>query len=117
MTVYVDAEGITWRGRLWSHLVADSLEELHAFASTLGLQRRWFQSKSLYPHYDVTASVRDRALAMGALGAERGVIVACAKRMRSEMIAAYRASLSDESSDKGIFYVRPQNPSNAAISS
>lgn len=116
MTVYVDAEGITWRGRLWSHLVADSLDELHAFASTLGLQRRWFQSKSLYPHYDVTASVRDRALAMGAKRADRGVIVACAKRMRSEMITAYRASLSNESSDKGIFYVQPQISSTVAVS-
>lgn len=117
MAVYVDAEGITWRGRIWSHLVADSLEELHEFASTLGLQRRWFQSKSLYPHYDVTAPVRARALAMGAKGADREVIVSCAKRMRSEMIAAYKASLSDEVPDKGIFYVRPQNPSNAAVSS
>jgi hypothetical protein len=116
MAVYVDAEGIAWRGRLWSHLVADSLDELHAFASTLGLQRRWFQSKSLYPHYDVTASVRDRALAMGAKGADRGVIVACAKRMRFEMVEVYRASLADESSDKGIFYVYPENASNAAVS-
>lgn len=64
MAVYVDAEGIRWRGREWNHLVADSLDELHAFADKLGLRRSWFQSKTLYPHYDVTKSVRTRALAM-----------------------------------------------------
>ncbi|MEE4156199.1 DUF4031 domain-containing protein [Pseudomonas viridiflava] len=93
MAVYVDAEGIKWRGREWSHLVADSLDELHAFADKLGLRRSWFQSKTLYPHYDVTKSVRTRALAMGAHGADREKIVSCAKRMRSEMIQAYRDAI------------------------
>ncbi|AYG47263.1 DUF4031 domain-containing protein [Pseudomonas sp. Leaf58] len=92
MTVYVDAEGIRWRGREWCHLVADSLDELHSFADRLGLKRSWFQSKTLYPHYDVTKSVRSRALAMGAKGADREQIVSCAKRMRSEMIQLYRAA-------------------------
>ncbi len=30
------------------------MEELHEFAARLGLQRRWFQDKGRYPHYDVT---------------------------------------------------------------
>ncbi|AZF28691.1 DUF4031 domain-containing protein [Pseudomonas sp. R2-60-08W] len=90
MAVYVDAEGIKWRGREWSHLVADSLEELHAFADKLGLRRSWFQSKTFYPHYDVTKSVRTRALAMGAYSADREKIVSCARQMRSEMIQAHR---------------------------
>lgn len=117
MTVYVDSEEISWRGRAWSHLVADSLDELHAFASKLGLQRRWFQSKSLYPHYDVTSAVRDRALALGAKGADRETIVSCAKRMRSEMIAAYRISLHNERSNKGIFHAHSQDTSNLAVCS
>jgi hypothetical protein len=94
MAVYVDSEGIRWRGREWSHLVADSLDELHAFADRLGLQRRWFQSKTLYPHYDVTSTVRVRALALGAKGADRETIVSCAKQMRSEMIQLYRCASS-----------------------
>lgn len=61
MTVFVDNERITWRGKLWCHLVADSLDELHAFAAVLGLKRGWFQEKASYPHYDVTTEVRDRA--------------------------------------------------------
>lgn len=94
MAVYVDAEGIKWRGREWSHLVADSLDELHTFADKLGLRRSWFQSKTHYPHYDVTKSVRTRALAMGARGAAREKIVSCARKMRFEMIQAHRDALS-----------------------
>jgi hypothetical protein len=118
MAVYVDAEGIRWRGREWSHLVADSLDELHTFADRLGLQRRWFQSKSRYPHYDVTASVRARALSLGATGAEREVIVGCAKRMRSEMIQLYQNAIAGaESSKKGILHVQAHTPSHGAVSS
>lgn len=118
MAVYVDAEGIRWRGREWSHLVADSLDELHTFAARLGLQRRWFQSKSLYPHYDVTASVRARALSMGATGADRETIVGCAKMMRSEMIQLYQNAINcAESSKKGILHAQAHSPSHGAISS
>lgn len=49
------------------HLVSDeSLDELHAFASLIGLWRTWFQDGRL-PHYDMTARWRmTRALAKGA---------------------------------------------------
>ncbi len=43
--VYVDDEMIPWRGKLWCHLVADTLPELHAFAQKLGLRQAWFQAK------------------------------------------------------------------------
>ena len=86
MAVYVDSEKIQWRGRVWCHLVADSLDELHAFAAQLGLQRRWFQGRSFYPHYDVTVPVRERALRIGAIDADRETIIACCKSMRSEML-------------------------------
>jgi len=82
MAVYVDAEAIRWRGKEWCHLVADSLEELHAFAARLGLQRGWFQNKGRYPHYDVTMAVRGRALRLGAIDADRETLIACCKRVR-----------------------------------
>lgn len=81
MAVYVDDELIPWRGKLWCHLVADTLPELHAFARRLGLREAWFQSKSVYPHYDVTVSVRDRALSMG----DRQTIISCAKLLKFEL--------------------------------
>jgi hypothetical protein len=72
MAVYVDDARIPARvGRIrgrWSHLTADSKDELHTFAARLGLRRAWFQDKDrgLW-HYDVTESVRARAVAMGAV--------------------------------------------------
>lgn len=86
MAVYVDSEGVRWRGKNWCHLVADSMEELHEFAARLGLQRRWFQDKGRYPHYDVTMTVRDRALRMGAVDADRATLIACCKRVRADML-------------------------------
>ncbi|HET7662331.1 MAG TPA: DUF4031 domain-containing protein [Rhodanobacteraceae bacterium] len=87
MSVYVDAERIQWRDRLWCHLVADSLCELHAFAASLGLKRRWFQDGSFYPHYDVTIGVRRRALRLGAVDADRNTIVDRSKTLRRELLA------------------------------
>lgn len=82
MTVYVDnfrtpATVGRIRGR-WSHLTADTVEELHAFADRLGHRREWFQAKCKYGkcptvegvcahfHYDVVDSNRTKAIALGA---------------------------------------------------
>lgn len=62
ITVYVDDARIPWRGRRWSHLVADAPEELHRAAQVLGLKREWAQTKSRTLHYDVPDEVRERAI-------------------------------------------------------
>ena len=54
VTVYLD----DWRqpARLgpvedrWSHLLADTDEELHAFAARMGMKREWFQHRTHRPH-------------------------------------------------------------------
>ncbi|KAB0568422.1 MULTISPECIES: DUF4031 domain-containing protein [Pseudomonas] len=94
MAVYVDSEELRWRGRVWCHLVADSLDELHSFAARLGLKRKWFQSESFYPHYDVTVSVRARAVQLGAINADRRQIIGCCKQMRVQMQAQRMQQLS-----------------------
>lgn len=77
MAVYVDNVMIPARvGRIsarWCHLIADSQEELHAFAESIGLKRSWFQpgkpflgKPSRHWHYDVTESKRRLAVAKGA---------------------------------------------------
>lgn len=47
MAVYVDDYRVPAKAgqheSRWSHLWADSQEELHAFATRLGLRRSWFQ--------------------------------------------------------------------------
>ena len=70
MSVYVDDAMIVrklhrWPGK-WSHLVADSIEELHEFAAKIGMERKWFQDKRI-PHYDLTKQRRDAAIAAGAI--------------------------------------------------
>ncbi len=55
-----------WRWSQASHLVADTVSELHAFAARLGLKRAWFQSGDGIPHYDLTVYKRRAALRLGA---------------------------------------------------
>ncbi len=71
MTVYVDDAVTLWRGERWAHLMADTLDELHAFAGRLGIPRRAFQDKTSGAHYDVTAALRGQAIQMGAVPISR----------------------------------------------
>lgn len=71
MAVYVDDAVHPWRGERWAHLLADTLDELHAFAALLGMPRRAFQDRTSGAHYDVTAAMRERAIALGAMPISR----------------------------------------------
>lgn len=72
--IYVDAlfVGGVQVGRFgpsteWCHMIADTEEELHAFAQEMGLRRSWFQCKpGGIPHYDLTRSRRAMAIKAGA---------------------------------------------------
>lgn len=88
MSVYVDDERIPWKGRLWCHLVADTLDELHTFADDLGLKRTWFQGHASYPHYDITMGIRAKALQLGAMPADRATTVACFRKLKAELLAS-----------------------------
>ena len=65
VAVYVDDARIRWRGRRWSHLVADSPSELHAAAARLGLRREWAQERGRTLHYDLPDELRERAISLG----------------------------------------------------
>jgi hypothetical protein len=55
------------------HLIADSRDELHAFAASIGLRRCWFHRD----HYDLTTDARtQRAVRAGALVVTSRAIVA-----------------------------------------
>ena len=71
MAVYVDDAVFPWRGRRWAHLMADSLDELHAFAERLGIPRRAFQDRHSGAHYDVDTALRAEALRLGAVAISR----------------------------------------------
>ncbi|NUS54723.1 MAG: DUF4031 domain-containing protein [Streptomycetaceae bacterium] len=71
MTVYVDDMLRPARvGRIrsrWSHLMADTHDELMAFALQIGMRPEWLQEPGSYrEHFDLTTGRRDQALALGA---------------------------------------------------
>jgi hypothetical protein len=65
MAVFVDDARIRRRGRRWSHLVANTAEELHAAAAVLGIPRRGAQERGRTLHYDLPDEWRERAIASG----------------------------------------------------
>ncbi len=98
MSVYLDpmvdrGRRIGRAGPSWCHMIADTLDELHAMADRIGMQRRWFQGDASTPHYDLgTAGMRDRAIAAGAIACDRAMFVGHLRRLR-----ALRASAGGES--------------------
>jgi hypothetical protein len=83
MGVYVDDARVPWRGRRWSHMVADTADELHAAAHELGLPRRAAQDRGRTLHYDLPDEWREAAI-------ERGIAEPIAMRD----LALRRASLA-----------------------
>ncbi|WP_454231231.1 DUF4031 domain-containing protein [Mycolicibacterium fortuitum] len=95
MSVYVDDMKRPARvGRLnavWSHLMADTDEELHVFAARLGLRRSWHQKPgTAISHYDVTEPKRQLALKLGAvsIGYMSRESLDLIRRKRADMHAA-----------------------------
>ena len=85
MAVYVDPMRACMRTTRWKwpiacHLFADTLDELHDFASRMGLRRSWFQPHPRLLHYDLTAGLRDVAIRQGAIEVDLAFVAA---RLRS----------------------------------
>ena len=95
MSVYVD--GLRDYGTAWlsarnrsnlqrsasCHMVADTLDELHAMAKAIGLRRDWFQNAASAPHYDLTPRRREAAVKAGAVEVDRAGFVAVIRRLRA----------------------------------
>jgi hypothetical protein len=65
--VYVDSAYIKQGKHRWCHMLADSHEELMAFAKRCQLNPRWIQYEGTYrEHFDVTEAKRALALQLGA---------------------------------------------------
>ena len=62
--ILIDPPLVPSRGRMWSHVASDtSYDELHVFASGLGIPERGFDRD----HYDVPGEWYDDAVAAGAV--------------------------------------------------
>jgi len=84
MAVYVDDAVWPWRGQLWCHLLADSLDELHQFAQSIGLKKEWFQGHTKYPHYDMNENRRKIAVKKGAIEIDKRTTIEKAKKLKAE---------------------------------
>jgi hypothetical protein len=93
MAAYLDDTRIRRRGCEWSHLIADTTEELHAFAVGLGLERVRFHGNPARPwkdHYDVPEAKRQRAMELGARPISRREAVAMLRAKRLVLREALR---------------------------
>ncbi len=85
MAVYVDRAKVPFKDKLWCHLMADTLDELHDFARKLEIDARLFHRTASYPHYDITLEMRMIVIAHGAIDADRRTIIACGKRLKFQL--------------------------------
>lgn len=88
MSVYVDNMFLYKMGRYitrggivmkMSHMIADSEEELHAMAQSIGVKRKWFQGD----HYDICMAKRTRAIELGAITLSMRELVAKRREIRN----------------------------------
>ena len=66
MSVYVDNFQAKYGRMIMSHMMADSLGELHDMADKIGIRRKWFQNNKRFPHYDICQSKKNSAIKFGA---------------------------------------------------
>ena len=95
MAVYVDDMMLAATvGRLtarWSHMWADSEEELVEFAIRLGMRPVWIQRKSVVP-FDLTERRRAAAVRLGAIPLDRAAAVKHRRALRAREQAKDQAA-------------------------
>ncbi len=79
MTVYIDNARHRYGDLMLSHMVADTLEELHAMARSIGVAPVFF-SERRHPHYDVCVAKRKLAIEKGAKEVTEREILQLARR-------------------------------------
>lgn len=84
MSVYVDHAKNGYGRMVMSHMIADTLDELHAMADAIGVQRRWFQTAppASFPHYDIAQTKRALAVEHGAIEVDARTLVGHIRRLR-----------------------------------
>lgn len=78
--VYIGTRTYRYGRMIMSHVIAESLEELHDMAAKLGVARIHFQDKPGRPHYDICQANVHKALDLGAVRIDdREIIRICNK--------------------------------------
>ena len=67
MTVYVDDMRARVGRMIMCHMLADTSDELHAMARSIGVRRKWCQHEGTWKeHYDICLAKRKMAVDSGA---------------------------------------------------
>ena len=82
MSVYVDKASNPLGRMKMCHMMADTLDELHAMADKIGMKRKWFQNNSDHPHYDLSLSKRALAIQNGAMEIDSRQLVDLVRKWR-----------------------------------
>lgn len=96
MTVYVDDMHKfpmgNFRSMKMSHMVADTVKELHEMADKIGVSRAHYQGppKTINPHYDICLSKRALAVKHGAKECTMREGLKIMQAMRKEAIEEFR---------------------------
>ncbi len=68
MTVYVDDMRAHFGRMIMCHMIADTSDELHAMARSIGVRRKWCQGeRTSREHYDICLGKRKVAVECGAV--------------------------------------------------
>lgn len=110
MPVYVDDVRHHFRGMVMCHMWADSLDELLEMADRIGMARRWLQQppKASWVHFDVSLTLKAKAIAAGAILTDRYGPIEHVARLRGDgkrlkavsQVRAMRAAAAARREDK-----------------
>lgn len=90
MGVYVGQAMWPFKGKMYSHMIADTHKELEIMAWKIGMERRWIQKESeLDEHYDIGPRKRDAAIKRGAIEVTDREIVRMLRARREEGGTSY----------------------------
>ncbi|MBW3243484.1 DUF4031 domain-containing protein [Epibacterium sp. DP7N7-1] len=86
MTVYVDDVRHRYGRMIMCHMWADSIEELLKMADRIGMNRCWLQQppKASWVHFDVSLTMKAKAIAAGAVLTDRYGPLEHVARMRGD---------------------------------
>lgn len=65
--VYIGTREYKYGNMKMSHMIADTLDELHEMADKLLIDRKHFQDKRGKPHYDICKKNKQKAILFGAI--------------------------------------------------
>ena len=81
MVVYLDFP----RKDGYSHLISDTIPNLHEFAKSIDVKRCWFENKrgKKRPHYDIKGEAINKAIELGAIQVSSKEIIKLLKKYYS----------------------------------